>query len=101
LLIFVSAEGGSKSPDEARTLAYQACRDETEAKRLYDKIMGYPIIDISFRHLSELWPAAPESAEQIWEMMKLEARDEFESGYLASHAMVPTGYMRTAWNVAS
>ncbi len=49
-----SADGGSKSPDEARALAYQACRDETEGKRLYDKIMGLSVMDISFNHLSEL-----------------------------------------------
>jgi hypothetical protein len=41
---FRSPDGGSNSPDDARALAYQACRDETEGKRLYDKIMGYPII---------------------------------------------------------
>jgi hypothetical protein len=98
---FRSADGGSNSPDDARAMAYQACRDETEGKRLYDRIMGLSVMDISFSHLSELWPAAPEKAEEIWEMMKLEARDEFESGHLASHAMVPAGLMRTAWNVAS
>ncbi|MFL6211817.1 MAG: hypothetical protein ACJ74W_23420 [Pyrinomonadaceae bacterium] len=96
-----SEMGGSLSLDEARALAYHTCKDEAEAKRIYDKLMSYPLDIISFVDLLEMWPVAPRIAEGFWEMMKSEARDGFESGHLASEAMYPVHYMRTAWHVAS
>jgi hypothetical protein len=98
---FRSEQGGSLSLEEARAQAYHACKDEDEAKRIFDKLMSYPLDIINFVDLSEMWPVAPRLAEGFWEMLKDEARDEFESGHLASKALVPVGWLRTAWNVAS
>jgi hypothetical protein len=95
-----SQQGGTLSIEEARARSYHACKDEAEAKRIYDKIMSYSLDNISFVELSEMWPVAPRLAEGIWEMLKSEAGDEFESGHLASKAVAPVHYMRTAWNVA-
>ena len=96
-----SKRGGSLSLEEARAAAYHACKDEEESKQLYDKMMSYPLDLISFVDLAEMWPVDPRRAEEIWEMLKVEARNVFESGHLASKATVPVDYMRTAWNVAS
>lgn len=96
-----SEMGGSLSVEEARALAYHACKDEAEAQRIYDKLMSYPLDNINFVDLLEMWPVAPRLAAGFWEMMKSEAKDEFESGHLATEAMYPVHYMRTAWHVAS
>lgn len=95
-----SEMGGSLSLEDARERAYHACKDEDEAKRIYDKIMSYPLDIIGFADLAEMWPVAPRMAEGLWEMLKNEASEEFESGHLASKALCPVDYMRTAWNVA-
>jgi len=96
-----SQGGGALSVEEARANAYHACKDEEEALRLYDKMMSYPLDNIDFVDLYEMWPVAPRVAESIWEMLKDEAGDKFESGHLATEAMYPVHYMRSAWNVAS
>ncbi len=96
-----SEMGGSLSLEEARANAYHACKDEEEAKRLFDMMMSYPLDNLDFVDLYEMWPVAPRLAESIWEMLKEEAGDKFESGHLATEAMAPVHYMRTAWNVAS
>lgn len=96
-----SERGGSLSIEDARANAYHACKDEEEAQRIYDKIMSYSLDNIDLVELYEMWPIAPRLAEAIWEMMKEEAGAEFESGHLATKAMYPVQYMRTAWQVAS
>lgn len=96
-----SDSGGALDVEEARAKAYHGCKDEGEAKRLYDKIMSYSLDNIDFVDLYEMWPVAPQLAEEIWERLKREAGDQFESGHLATEAMYPVRYMRTAWNVAS
>lgn len=96
-----SKRGGALSLEEARANAYHACKDEEEAQQIYDKLMSYPLDNLDFGDLYEMWPVAPHVAEGIWEMLKVEAGDEFESGHLASKAICPVNYMRTAWKVAS
>jgi len=96
-----SDAGGALSIEEARASAYHACKDEDEAKRIYDKLMRHSVDNIDFVDLYEMWPVAPRLAEEIWERLKLEAGDQFESGHLATQAMYPVEYMRTAWSVAS
>ena len=96
-----SQGGGSLSLEEARANAYHACKDMEEAQRLYDKLMSYPLDILDFVDLYEMWPVAPRIAEGIWEKIKDEAADKFASGHLATEAMYPEHYMRTAWNVAS
>lgn len=93
--------GGALSVAEARANAYHACKDEEEAKRIYDKLMRYSVDNIDFVALYEMWPVAPRLAEEIWERIKGEGGNQFESGHLATEAMYPVHYMRTAWNVAS
>jgi hypothetical protein len=93
--------GGSLGLEEARANAYHACKDEEEAAQIYEKMMRQPIDYIDFNDLYEMWPVAPRVAESIWEMLKDEAGDKFESGHLATEAMYPVHYMRTAWHVAS
>lgn len=96
-----SRAGGALSPEEARAKAYHTCKDKDEAERLCNELMSFPIDSIDYNSLGELWPIAPKMAQRVWEMMKMEAMDEFESGHLASKALAPVHFMRTAWNVAS
>jgi hypothetical protein len=98
---FRSKEGGASSLEEARALAFQPCEDEEEAKRLYDEIMRNPVDQIRFVDLASMWRISPAFSESLWEMIKTEACDEFESGHLASKALTPTQFRRTAWGVAS
>ncbi len=97
---FRSKEGGALSPDEARARAFQPCEDKEEAKRLYDELRRNPVDQIRFIDLASIWRISPAFSESLWEMIKTEARDEFESGHLASKALTPTQFLRTAWAVA-
>jgi hypothetical protein len=96
-----SREGGAHTPDEARALAYHAPENSKEAAELFSRLMSYSIDMVDFHDLHELWGADPKAAVFIWESMKAHGRDEFESGHLASKALMPVHYMRTAWNAAS
>jgi hypothetical protein len=98
---FRSRKGGSLSPDEARARAFQPCDDEEEAKRLYDELRRNPVDQIRFVDLASMWRVSPAFSESLWEMIKTEGRDEFESGHLASKALNPTQFQRTAWAVDS
>jgi hypothetical protein len=98
---FRSKEGGALSPDEVRARAFQPCEDEEEAKRLYDELRRNPVDQIRFIDLASMWRISPTFSESLWEMIKTEARDEFESGHLASKVLNPTQFQRTAWAVAS
>jgi hypothetical protein len=96
-----SEEGGAKTIDEARALAYRECKDRDEAKRIFDRMMAHPVDKLSFRDLYQMWPSDPTLAENIWEMIKQEASDNFESGHFATDAVFPAPDMRTAWNLAT
>lgn len=96
-----SKMGGALELEEARAAAYHACKDEGEAKEIYDKMMSLPLDCLDFVDIAEMWPVAPHLAEEIWERLKYEAGDKFESGHTATEAMYPARHMRTAWNVAS
>lgn len=95
-----STAGGSYSLEEARAAAYHACTDIEEAKRELDKLRSYPIDMIGFVEMLPLMTIAPRMAEDFWDDMKADALMEFESGHLSSKALMPVGYMRTAWNTA-
>jgi len=96
-----SERGGALSPDEARAAAYRAPENAEEAATLFSRLMRYSIDWIDFDDLHNLWGADPKGAQFIWEIMKQEGRAEFETGHLASKALMPVHYMRTAWNAAS
>lgn len=96
-----SKSGGSFSLEEARAAAYHACKDEEEAKRKLDELRSYPLDIINFADMLPLMTIAPQMAEDFWMEMKIEALLEFQSGHLASKALMPVNYMRSAWNAAS
>ncbi len=95
-----SKEGGSLSLDEARARAYRQCKDEEQAKELFDLMMSKPIDWVNFRDLLELNNFSASMAENVWEVIKREARDEFESGHLAANAFEPVDYLEDAWTRA-
>jgi hypothetical protein len=87
-------------PEEARAKAFHRAENEDEAWKLFDEIMKYPLHQISLENLHLLHGLAPRVAEYLWEDIKAEGRSEFESGHLAARTMLPTGYMKRAWDVA-
>ncbi len=95
-----STAGGSYSLEDARAAAYHQCKDVEEAKLELDKLRSYPLNIIGFVDLLPLMTIAPRMAEEFWDNMKVDALMEFESGHLASKALMPVSYMRTAWNAA-
>ncbi|MCA1624989.1 MAG: hypothetical protein LC778_14555 [Acidobacteria bacterium] len=95
-----SKEGGAWSLDEARAMAYRECKDEEQAKELFDLMMSRPVDWIDFKDLLELNSFSAVMAENVWEVIKREARDEFESGHLAAGAFEPVDYLKDAWTRA-
>lgn len=95
-----SKEGGALSLDEARASAYRQCKNEEQAKELFDLLMSMPTDRISFRDLLELNSSSRAMAENFWEFMKREAGKEFESGHLAASAFEPVDYLKDAWTRA-
>jgi len=95
-----SKDGGSLSLDEARASAYRECKDRKQAKELFDRLMSKPVDWIDFRELLELSSYSTALAENVWEVIKREARNEFESGHLAANAFQPVDYMKDAWTRA-
>ena len=96
-----SAEGGSLSLEEARKQAYRRNITDEEGFKLLEKLMTMPSEYISFTDLLELHQNSPAAAENMWEMIKLAAGREFESGHRAAEAFEPINYMQDAWNRAS
>jgi hypothetical protein len=95
-----STDGGSLSLDEARAAAYRKCEGEEQAKELFDRLMSIPADWISFADLSELNSFSKATAENLWEIIKRQAQEEFESGHLAACAFEPVDYMKDAWTRA-
>lgn len=95
-----SQEGGALSLDEARARAYRKCEDEKQAEELFDLLMSKPVDWVSFGDLSELNSFSRRMAANVWEVIKREARYEFESGHLAASAFEPVDYMKDAWTRA-
>ncbi|HXG82564.1 MAG TPA: hypothetical protein VNI84_00930 [Pyrinomonadaceae bacterium] len=96
-----SEQGGSLSLEEAREQVYRQNINEAEATALLNDLLGSPIDSISFADLLELHGDSPATAENLWEMIKREAQNEFESGHRAAEVFEPTDSMMDAWNRAS
>ncbi|NNE66214.1 MAG: hypothetical protein HKN33_06575 [Pyrinomonadaceae bacterium] len=95
-----SPDGGALSTSEAREKAFHACKDLEEAKELFETITRTPLESLRFADLEALYDFAPRVAERLWERIKREGRDEFESGHLASNITFPCGHMKDVWNIA-
>lgn len=91
-----SAAGGNLSLEEARAKAYQQNLSDEEAKEHFDRLMAISTDFISFGDLLKMHGYSPAVAENIWELIKCEARDEFESGHRAASVFEPADYLRDA-----
>ncbi len=100
IAFYRSPSGGWLSPEEAREKAFHQAENFAEAAELFNEIMSYELHEISFDDLHQLHGVAPRPAEHLWEDIKNEGRNEFESGHLAARTMLPAGYMKKAWDVA-
>lgn len=95
-----SKEGGSLPLDEARARSYRECKDEEQAKKLLDQLLTISVDQIGFADLLQLNSFSKVMAENVWEVIKREARDEFESGHLAANAFETVDYLKDAWTRA-
>jgi hypothetical protein len=96
-----SKKGGALTEVEAWAIVYGREPDSDTTHEIYDEIKSYPVNRISFLDLARMWRVDPHFAQALWEMLKQEASEEFESGHLASQSMTPSQFIRTAWTVAS
>lgn len=98
---FRSVEGGSFSPEEAREMVYsEEVKDEESCTKLFEYLMTIPVDRISYSELWDLARESPTTAENVWELIKHEAANEFESGHLAANSLEPLGSARDAWTRA-
>jgi hypothetical protein len=96
-----SEAGGALSPEAARKAVYRQKITDDEAIELFDILMSKSTDQINFWHLMELYDNSPRMAQNMWEMIKREAAQEFETGHRAASAFEPADYMTDAWNRAS
>lgn len=98
---FRSEQGGSLSLEEARKLTYQRSYDDNQAVHSLNKLLSEPSDQISFEDLWLLNQNNAAIAENLWEMLKRDAKGEFESGHRAAEVFEPADHMKNAWNRAS
>ncbi len=98
---FRSKEGGGLSWEEAQARACDFCENEEQAKALYEQLMSQSVSNIRFIDLARMWNINPGFSEHLWESIKTDGREEFESGYLAGNNLIPVPGMRTVWSIAS
>lgn len=96
-----SEAGGRLSLEDVRKEVYRRNITDEDAIQLLEKIMRMPSEHISFLELMELNGNSPAAAQNVWEIIKREAKNEFESGHRAAEAFEPADYMVDAWNRAS
>ncbi len=97
---YMSDKGGNASPDEARA---QVFGDDFTAERWlahFHALREMPADEISFADLLVLNANSPEVAQGMWELIKREARREFESGHVAADAVKAEFSFRDAWERA-
>jgi hypothetical protein len=101
IAFFRSKEGGRLTWEEAQAKATDYCENQEEVEKLYSELMARPVSDIRFIDLAKMWNINPSFSEYLWEGIKNNARDEFESGHLAANNTLPGLDLRRAWRVAS
>lgn len=94
-------KGGSLTFKEAREKVYRDSINDDEAIELLHKLLRMPTDQIGLKDLLELNGNSPLVAENVWEMIKREAKREFESGHRAAEVFEPADWMKDAWNRAS
>jgi hypothetical protein len=95
-----SKKGGALTEEEAWAVVYGRDHENDATSQIYDEIKRYPVNRISFLDLARMWRVDPHFAQALWEMLKQDASEDFESGHLAGQSMTPTQFTRTAWTVA-
>lgn len=97
---FTSEEGGNLSREEARERAYRQDITGEEGLELIKRLVSRPARQIDYGDLLDVHGFSPASAENIWELMKRDAKKEFESGHRAAEALEPADYFKHAWDRA-
>lgn len=98
-MFYAGPEGGSLSLEEAVKIAGDFHGDAPTEQEV-EKILHLPIENVSWYALNKLCGRSPEMAEALWELVKEEARNEFESGHRAAEVFEPVHWTRGAWQRA-
>ncbi len=72
-----SEEGGALSVEDARAEVFRKRLDDKEVKEKLEEILCSPMHWVSFLELYQLNRDAPAVAQNVWELLKRDARDEF------------------------
>lgn len=91
---YVSQEGGSLSPQEAKLRVDTYLDDVDSAVK---DLLSQPVDSASWYGLEKLYAQSPAHARKIWQLIKDEAQQEFESGHRAAKVFEPVAWMREAW----
>ncbi|MBD0325226.1 MAG: hypothetical protein ICV68_02275 [Pyrinomonadaceae bacterium] len=99
ILFFTTPEGGEISLDEAMNRACDPYPNESTKERI-NNILRQPVTSITWIALDELFRRSPAAAKEVWDLVKQEARKEFESGHRAAEVFERAPWQRETWNRA-
>jgi hypothetical protein len=99
ILFFMKPEGGEMSLEEAMNNACDPNPDESVDKKV-DDILRRPVTNITWSSIDALFRRSPEAAKEVWDLIKKEARNEFESGHRAAQVFERAPWHRDVWSRA-
>lgn len=95
----LSAEGGNLPLEEAVRLA-DGPTDAATTDRLIRELLTGPVTDACWEALEQVHARAPKVARKIWQLIREEARREFESGHQAAAAFEPVHWLKEPYRRA-
>jgi hypothetical protein len=89
---------GAVLTEAYQTASVDTCLEDVDVavSRLLSQSADYA----SWYGLEKLYSQAPALAQKVWQLIKDEAREEFESGHRAAQVFEPVGWLREAWRRA-
>jgi hypothetical protein len=99
IIFYMKPEGGEMTLDEAMNQAGDPNPNESVDKKV-DDILRRPVTNISWSSIDTLFRRSPEAAKEVWDLIKNEARNEFESGHRAAEVFERAPWHRDVWSRA-
>ncbi|MCG3143387.1 MAG: hypothetical protein HONDAALG_00735 [Gammaproteobacteria bacterium] len=99
LRFYLKPEGGSLPIEEA-IKTVDGPDDDDYTEQLIANLLSESVEMVSWYSLERLHARAPKVAKKIWELVKEEARKEFESGHRAAEVFEPVHWLRDTWRRA-
>lgn len=93
----ISENGGCHSPEVARTMIFGEDLSADEWLKYFKGVMAAPVDTLDFRDLIVLDLQSPQVAEDVWKLIKREARHEFADGHQAAQSLENLTEFNDAW----